>query len=191
MCPLLRPRLDYCYSLCNIWFAFLESSGLQEEVAALVEALVHVVHAVLAGMWLGGVAFTTLVVSPALKEMKWSVAERMSVRSVIGRHYARVGTVNLVLLAGFAVLDGVLGGMGVVLYVEYALIFVLFGLTAAHGAYFGRRLRELAAAEREAWDEAEARERAGRRRSLQRVSFGVSMANLAVSAAVAVLAAGW
>ncbi len=66
------------------------------------EAFVHVLHAVLAGAWLGGVAFTTLVVSPALKEMKWSVAERMAVRSVIGRHYARVGTANLSLLALFA-----------------------------------------------------------------------------------------
>jgi uncharacterized membrane protein len=166
---------------------FLESGGLQEEVAALVEALVHVVHAVLAGAWLGGVAFTTLVVSPALKEMKWSVAERMAVRSVIGRHYARVGTANLVLLALFALLDGALGEAGAVLYVEYVLIVVLFGLTAAHGAYFGRRLKELAAAEREARDPGEARERAGRRRALQRISFGVSMANLLTSAAVAAL----
>ncbi|MCA3748805.1 MAG: DUF4149 domain-containing protein [Rubrobacter sp.] len=151
------------------------------------EAFVHVLHAVLAGAWLGGVAFTTLVVSPALKEMKWSVAERMAVRSVIGRHYARVGTANLSLLALFAVLDGIFN-RGVMLYTEYVLLLVLFALTAAHGAYFGRRLRELAAAEREARDPAEARERAGRRLALQRVSFGVSMTNLAVSAVVAVLA---
>ena len=37
---------------------------------------IHTLHVVLAGVWLGGVLFTTLVVSPALKAMKWSEAER-------------------------------------------------------------------------------------------------------------------
>ncbi len=52
---------------------------------------VHVVHVMLAGVWLGGVVFTTTVVSPALKAMKWSEAERVGVRSAIGRQYARIG----------------------------------------------------------------------------------------------------
>ena len=59
---------------------------------------IHTLHVVLAGVWLGGVLFTTLVVSPALKAMKWSEAERVGVRSVIGNQYARIGTANLVLL---------------------------------------------------------------------------------------------
>src|SRR5215211_3131590 len=50
---------------------------------------------------LGGILFTTLVVSPALKAMKWSEAERVGVRSVIGNQYARIGTANLVLLLVF------------------------------------------------------------------------------------------
>jgi putative copper export protein len=33
--------------------------------------LVHTLHVILAGTWLGGVVFTTAVVSPALKAMKW------------------------------------------------------------------------------------------------------------------------
>ena len=75
-------------------------------------AVVHAVHAVLAGVWLGGVIFTTAVVSPALKAMKWDDPERLLVRSHIGKQYAKVGSANLALLALFALLDGLLGGSG-------------------------------------------------------------------------------
>jgi uncharacterized membrane protein len=150
--------------------------------------IIHLAHVVLAGVWLGGLVFTTFVVSPALKAMKWPEAERVAVRSAIGRHYARVGSVNLVLLALFAVLDGALGGFGSGLYTEYALLLVLFGLVAAHGAYFGRRLAELAGAERETESEEVARSFAERRRSLQRVSSRISWVSLLLSTAVAVLA---
>ena len=150
----------------------------------------HLVHVVLAGVWLGGLVFTTFVVSPALKEMKWPETERVAVRSVIGRHYARVGSMNLVLLALFAVLDGVFGRFGPALYVEYALLLVLFGLVAAHGAYFGRRLARLARAEREADDEEAAKSFAQRRRSLQEISSRLSYLSLLVSIAVMVLATG-
>ncbi len=151
---------------------------------------VHAVHVVLAGVWLGGVVFTTAVVSPALKAMKWSEPERVLVRSRIGKEYAKVGGVNLTLLALFALLDGLPAGFGTAFYAEYLLLGVLFGLVAAHGAYFGRRLRELAEAERSAADEAEARALAGRRRELQRGSFRVSLVGLLVSLAVALLAGG-
>lgn len=153
-------------------------------------AVVHTLHVLLAGAWLGGVVFTTLVVSPALKAMKWSNAERVDVRSAIGKHYARVGTANLALLLAFSVLDGALAGFGVLLYAEYALLVLLFGLVAAHGAYFGRRLRELAGAERRASSAEEARPLARRRRALQKFSFGVSVLDLVVSAAIVVLAVG-
>lgn len=150
-------------------------------------AVVYVVHAVLAGVWLGGVVFTTFVVSPALKAMKWEEAERVRVRSKIGKQYAKVGSVNLALLAVFAVLDGLLAGFGAAFYAEYALLVILVGLVAAHGAYFGRRLRGLAEAEQRA-DREEARTLAGQRQDLQRLSLWVSRADLIVSAAVAVLA---
>ena len=149
----------------------------------------HVAHVVLAGVWLGGLVFTTAVVSPAFEAMKWSEAERVAVRSAVGRQYARVGSANLVLLALFAVLNGAFGGFGARFYAEYALLVVVFGLAGAHGAYFGRRLAELARAEREASGE-EARTLAGRRRSLQRVSLRVSYLNLLASAVVLVLAIG-
>jgi uncharacterized membrane protein len=152
--------------------------------------IIHLTHVILAGVWLGGLVFTTFVVSPALGAMKWDEAERVAVRSAIGRHYARVGSVNLGLLLLFAVLDGVFGGFGADLYAEYALLLVLFGLVAAHGAYFGRRLAKLAGAEREAESEEAASAFAERRRSLQMVSLRVSRVNLLVSTAVMVLATG-
>ena len=151
-------------------------------------AVVHTLHVILAGMWLGGVVFTTAVVSPALKAMKWSEVERISVRSTIGKQYVCVGTANLVLLSVFAVLDGLLRGFGPVFYVEYALLAVVFGLVAAHGAYFGRRLVRLAEAERHVGSAEEARAFAEERHALQRLSTKVSWADILVSFAVAALA---
>jgi hypothetical protein len=101
----------------------------------LLGGIFHVAHVVLAGVWLGGLVFTTAVVSPAFGAMKWSEAERVAVRSAVGRQYARVGSVNLVLLALFAVLDGAFGGFEARFYAEYALLPLLFGLAATHGAY--------------------------------------------------------
>ena len=66
---------------------------------------------------------------------------------------------------------------------------VLFGLVAAHGAFFGRRIAGLAEAERGAEDAEEAAAFARSRLNLQRMSLRVSWVNLAVSAAVATLAA--
>ena len=151
--------------------------------------IVHAVHAVLAGVWLGGVIFTTAVVSPALKAMKWS--ERVLVRSKIGKQYAKVGGTNLALLVVFAVLDGSLTGFGTALYAEYLLLAALVGLVAAHGAYFGHRLRGLAEGERLAGSGEEAMVLAERRRNLQKVSLPVSWASLVVSLVVAWLAAGF
>ncbi len=153
-------------------------------------ALIHVVHAVLAGAWLGGVVFTTFVVSPALKAMKWDEAERVSVRSEIGKQYAKVGGANLALLIFFALADGVLAGLGTAFYVECLLLVVLAALVAAHGAYFGRKLRGLAEAERRAGSEEDARSFAQRRRSLQNISSRVSWLTLLVSVVVMVLAIG-
>jgi uncharacterized membrane protein len=151
-------------------------------------AIVHTLHVILAGAWLGGVVFTTTVVSPALKSVGWDEAEQARVRSVIGRQYAKVGTANLVLLSVLALLEGVLSGFGPALYSEYALLAVLFGLVASHGAYFGRRLVKLAEARKEAGDSEKAHMLALRRRRLQRLSFGISMLNLLISAAVVILA---
>jgi putative copper export protein len=144
----------------------------------LFSEIVHVVHVLLAGVWLGGVVFTTAVVSPALKAMKWSEAERVGVRSAIGRQYARVGSANLALLLLFAVLDGELKDFGASFYAEYLLLLLLFGLVAAHGAYFGRHLARLAGAEREAGSTEAAKSLAEQRRSLQKLPVRISQLNL-------------
>ena len=150
----------------------------------------HIAHVVLAGVWLGGLVFTTAVVSPAFGQMKWSEAERVAVRSAVGKQYARVGSMNLVLLALFAVLDGASGGFGTSFYAEYGLLLLVLGLAAAHGAYFGRRLAELAKAERQTGSKEERGTLAERRRSLQTRSLRVSYLNLLASTAVMVLAIG-
>ena len=150
--------------------------------------IIHTLHVLLAGAWLGGVIFTTAVVSPALKMIEWNEAERVRIRSVIGGHYARVGGVNLALLLVFALLDGLTVGFGTIFYVEYALLVVLFGLVAAHGAYFGRKLVSLAGAERRAESSKAAASFAEQRRALQRVSSLVSMLDIVVSVMVMVLA---
>jgi uncharacterized membrane protein len=154
----------------------------------MLDAIVHTLHVILAGAWLGGVVFTTTVVSPALKSMGWDEAEQARVRSVIGRQYAKIGTATLVFLLVFALLEGLLSGFGPALYSEYALLAVLFGLVASHGAYFGRRLVELAKARKDAEDSDKARMLALRRRRLQRLSFGISMLNILISTAVVILA---
>jgi hypothetical protein len=74
-------------------------------------------------------------------------------------------------------------------YFEYALLAVLFGLVASHGAYFGRRLMELAEARKEAGASEKAQVLALGRRRLQRLSFGISMLNILISAVVMILAA--
>lgn len=149
---------------------------------------VQAAHAILAGVWLGGVLFTTLVVSPALTAIKWPETQRVLVRSVIGRHYARLAVANLALLALFALLDGWASGFGAPFYMEYFLLAALFGLVALHGAYFGPRLTGLARAEQKAEAQEEARSFAEKRRTLGRLSARLSWVNLAVSLAVAVLA---
>ena len=154
----------------------------------MLDAIAHTLHVISAGAWLGGVVFTTTVVSPALKSMGWDEAEQARVRSVIGHQYAKVGTANLVLLMVLALLDGALSGFGLALYSEYALLVVLFGLVASHGAYFGRRLVELAEARKEAEDSDKAQMLALRRRRLQRLSFRISMLNILISAVVMILA---
>ena len=65
---------------------------------------------------------------------------------------------------------------------------MLFSIVASHGAYFGRRLVELAEARKEAGASEKAQVLALRRRRLQRLSFGLSMLNILISAAVLTLA---
>lgn len=150
--------------------------------------VIHTLHVMLAGVWLGGVVFTTFVVSSAFKAMKWSEVERVGARSMVGRYYARVANANLGFLLLFAIVDGALTGFGGMFFAEYVLLVVLLGLAGAHGAYFGRKIAELAAAETKAESDGEARSFGERRRAVGRMSLRVSYVNLMVSLVIMVLA---
>ena len=149
---------------------------------------VRTLHAVLAGTWPGDVAFTMFVVSPALQAMGRDGAERVLVRSSTRKQYAKVGGANLALLALFALFDGISGGFGAHLYAGHALLAGVAGMVAGRGAYFGKRLAALAAAEQNAPDADTAASFARRRRNLQKLSLRASRLDLLISAAVAVLA---
>lgn len=157
----------------------------------MLEPYVHTAHVVLAGIWLGSLTFTTLVVSPALKKMDWRDSERVLVRSVIGRQFVRVANPLLLLLVGCLLLDGLTSPLPtdrlVRFLVEIGLVLVAALLAASHGFHFGRRLRGLAAREVEASPGAAARLASARRR-LQRRSLTVSIAGLIASLAIAVMA---
>jgi hypothetical protein len=92
------------------------------------------------------------------------------------------------LLLLFAIVDGALGGFGVLFFVEYVLLAVLLGLAGVHGAYFGRKIAELAAAEAGAGSAGEAKSFAEQWRALGRVSLMVSRLDLLVSVAIVALA---
>lgn len=139
-------------------------------------SFIHAVHALAAGIWLGGLVFTTVVVSPAFKRMEWSPAERIAVRSAVGRQYARVAGANLLALLLAALADWVPAGLGATAIAELGLIVLVFVLSGLHGAVFAPRLAQMA--------------RDGKPADtlrLQRLSVGVSLLNLMLSAAVVVL----
>lgn len=152
-------------------------------------SLIHTIEVLLAGIWLGGVVFTTVVVTPALKAMKWDEAERIQVRSVIGRHYAPVATLNLALLLISSVLLGLTVEPGGMFYSEIALVLVLFALATAHGVYFGPRLSGLAAAQQQVSNPDVVATVVERRHALQRLSLAFNVTNLAVSFALLALIA--
>ncbi len=152
------------------------------------DSVVLTLHALLAGVWLGGVVFTTTVVTPALRAMKWRDSERVRVRSVIGRQYAPIGVANLLLLLVTNTLVGITTGFARGVWLEYGLVLFVMLLTASHGAYFGPRLEQLAALSEESSVGDGAVNYAAEREGLQRLSFVVSLFNLAASVAVVVLA---
>jgi putative copper export protein len=155
-------------------------------------SVLHTAHVVLAGIWLGSLTFTTLVVSPALKAMDWPAPERVLVRSRLGRQFSRVAMPNLLLLLGCLLADGILRGLpgtgrAELLWSELALVAAVIGLASSHGFLFGQQLQQLAERERDAAPSM-AEKLARRRERLQLASFGTNLVNLAMSLAIAVLA---
>ena len=150
---------------------------------------IHTLHTVAAGCWLGGILFTSTVVSPALQALYPIEAERVKVRGVIGRRYAPIAGVNLASLLLLAPLDGRRLGFGRRFAAEALLLAGLCGVAASHGGYFGPRLTRLAVLEQAATDEGTARTLAAQRHTLQGRSLQLSRLNGLMSLAIAILAA--
>jgi uncharacterized membrane protein len=139
--------------------------------------VIHIVHLLAAGIWLGGLVFTTAVVSPAFKKMDWAPAERMAVRSAVGRKYVPVANLNLLVLLAAAIIDASLRGWATIAIIEILLIIAVAILAVMHGKVFAPRL---AAAARE--------QRHEDRAKLLRMSISISMLNLLLSFIVMILA---
>jgi len=142
--------------------------------------IIHIIHVLAAGIWLGGLVFTTTVVSPAFKSMSWTPAERTAVRSAVGRQYSKVANLNLLILLIAAFADAAFHGWITVSAVDIVLVIVVCVLAVLHGAVFAPRLA--AAAKEQRHDD---------RAKLLRVSISISMLNLLLSLVVMVLAIGF
>lgn len=139
--------------------------------------IIHAVHALAAGIWLGGLLFTIAVVSPAFKRMNWTPPERIAVRSAVGRQYSKVASLNLLVLLPAACFDVAARGWPAIGRLEIALIAVVCVLSELHARVFAPRLGAAA--------------RNGDETSLRKalsLSIGISMLNLLLSLVVAVLA---
>lgn len=130
----------------------------------------------LAGIWLGSYLFTTFIVSPGLKGLPISQAERVSIRSAFGRRYGRL---SLPLLLVWFVLLFLQDLNGWVL-ARLVLLVLLTITVALHGYLFGSRLQRLAR------EEAAGSETAAHERSrLQRLSGRITPLSLGFSVLLA------
>jgi len=138
--------------------------------------ILHAVHVLAAGIWLGGLVFTVAVVSPAFKRIEWTPAERIAVRSAVGQQYSKVARLNLALLFIVALFDWLPAGLGALALAELGLIALIFLLSELHARFYAPRLAQAAREQKTV-----------ERLRLLRVSVGVSMLNLMLSAVVVVL----
>ncbi len=140
-------------------------------------AVIHVVHILAAGIWMGGLVFTSVVVTPAFRRMEWTPPERVAVRSAVGRQYSKVARINLAVLLLAALFDRPAQGGSTQWVVGIALIVAAFVLAELHAQVFAPRLGKAA----RSGDET------ARAKAL-RVSISVSMVNLLLSFVIAIIA---
>lgn len=136
----------------------------------------HVLYVLASGIWLGGLVFTTVVVTPAFRQMSWTPPERIAVRSTVGRQYSKVARFNLFILLLAALGSWTARGWGNMAWLEIALILFVLLLSEAHALVFAPRLARAAGSGD-----------AGARAAALRVSVSVSMLNLLLSFALAAL----
>lgn len=140
----------------------------------------HVLEGLIAGVWLGAYLFTTFVVSPALKSLPFTAAERIRTRSTIGRRYGKLA--GPLLLIWLVVL--LLQNTSAWTLARLALLVVLAVAVGVHGYLIGSRMQALA--EREVSEEETTV--AQDRTALQRLSARITPVSLVASLLLAVLA---
>jgi uncharacterized membrane protein len=140
-------------------------------------SLIHCIHLMAAGIWLGGLVFTATVVTPAFRRMAWSDVERLAVRSELGRQYAKVARINLIILVAGIVAEGALTGFGSILVAELTFVFFIALLSELHARYAAPRLVAAVRGEIQA-----------DRRKLLRLSVAISVLNLLASTGLMILA---
>lgn len=138
----------------------------------------HVLSVLASGIWLGGLVFTTVVVSPAFRQMTWSPAERIAVRSAVGRQYSKVARLNLLILVLAAAGHHFMIGWSGRAWLEVALILLVTALSELHALFFAPRLAQVA----------RSGDSAARATAL-RASISVSMLNLLLSLVLAAIIA--
>ena len=154
--------------------------------------LVLWLHLLAAIFWVGGQLFLTVVVLPVLRQSV-PEGERALVVGRIGRRFAVPSAVALGILLVTGPLNAIAHGIswaivwdtqwGHVLLVKVLLVLAVLAITTMHGAYYGRKLEQLAVTVC-----ADGRSAALRQR-LQRHSVRLSAINLGLNLAIVGLAA--
>lgn len=150
----------------------------QESSQDIMNAFLHILHVLAAGIWLGGLVFTTIVVSPAFRQMDWSPVERIAVRSAVGRQYTKVARFNLLVLLVAALAAWLSQGWSTLASVEIALILSVVVLSELHALVWVPRLAQAARSGNDA-----------ARAAAMHVMITASMLNLLLSFGIAILSA--
>ncbi len=154
------------------------------------------VHLVSAIVWIGGQLFILIVLLPILRNAL-PRNERALLFAQVGRRYAVVSWIALLLLVATGILNGERRGIewarlpqssyGRILLVKLIFVAVVIAITLVHALYFGRRITTIAARVQEMGsdDQMVAEER----RRLQIASGVLSGVNLFLNLVIVLLAA--
>ncbi len=154
------------------------------------------VHLISAITWIGGQLFILIVLLPILKNAL-PRNERALLFAQVGRRYALVSWVALVLLVVTGILNGERRGIdwtrlpqssyGRILLVKLIFVAIVIALTLVHALYFGRRITSIAERVKEIGGNDQSI--AAERKRLQIVSGVLSGINLLLNLVIVLLAA--